>query len=68
MLQHAGGLLFPPEDREHAGDLAGVAEGHAEPPVRGVPGHHGQLVEAAAALAPRPDRTLARVVQVHHAR
>jgi hypothetical protein len=57
----------PGEDRIHAGNLAVVAEGHAEDPGRGISGHHGQLVEAAAALALRPDRAMARVVQVHHA-
>src|SRR5215216_1256180 len=65
--EDAGGLLCRGEDRIHAGNLAVVAEGHAEDPGRGVPGHHGQLVEAAAALALRPDRAMARVVQVHHA-
>jgi gas vesicle protein len=65
--EDAGGLLCRGEDRIHAGNLAVVAEGHAEDPVRGVPGHHGQLVEAAAAVALRPDRAMAGVVQVHHA-
>src|SRR5829696_6717672 len=67
MREDAGGLLCRGEDRIHAGNLAGVAQGHADDPGRGVPGQHGQLVEAAAALALRPDRAMARVVQVHHA-
>jgi hypothetical protein len=65
--EDTGGLLCRGEDRIHAGNLAVVAEGHADDSGRGVPGHHGQLVEAAAALALRPDRAMARVVQVHHA-
>src|SRR4029453_13646910 len=65
--EDAGGLLCRGEDRIHAGNLAVVADGHAEDPGRGVPGHHGQLVEAAAALTLRPDRAMARVVQVDHA-
>ena len=54
VLEDAGGLLCRAEDRKHADDLAGIAEGHAEHPDRRVPGQHGQLVEAAAALTPDP--------------
>ena len=63
--EDAGGPLSRGEDWIHAGNLAVVAEGHADDPGRGVPCYHGQLVEAAAALALRRDRTMARVVQVH---
>ena len=68
VLDYAGGLLCRAKDRKHAGNLAGVAEGRAEHPGWRVLGRHGQLVEAAAALALRRDRATARVVQVHHAR
>src|SRR5215218_2793652 len=63
----AGGLLRWAKDRVHGDQLAGVADGHAEHPGRRVRSRHGQLVEAAAALALRPDRAMARVVQAHHA-
>src|SRR4030095_7726947 len=59
--EDAGGLLCRGEDRIHAGKLAVVAEGHAEDPGRGVTGQHGQLVEAAAALALRPGSAAAGV-------
>jgi hypothetical protein len=42
VLEYAGGLLCRAEDRKHAGNLADVAEGHAEHPDRRVPGQHGQ--------------------------
>jgi FtsX-like permease family len=67
VLEDTGGLLCRAEDRQHAGNLAVVAEGHTEHPRRRVGGQHGQRVEAAAALALRPDRATAGVVQVHHA-
>jgi hypothetical protein len=55
-LEDTGGLLCRAEDRQHCGNLAFVAEGHAEHPRRRVGGQHGQLVEAAAALTRRHDR------------